>query len=228
MIFTSLKAGSSVEGNTIEAYKSDINAKKFLYLIAGTHGDEVEGVYVLKKLFSWLKEDHALKDLPIIVIPILNPDGYRSESRVNAHAVDLNRNYPTENWSSEFKKPKYNPGPKPLSEPENAFLEQLFQKYPPSFIISFHSWKPVLNYNDNAKDVAEYLSSYNEYPIAADIGYPTPGSLGTYAPEKYQAPVLTFECPPLSDEKSLQNIWEENEEGLKSLIQSELLAKKIQ
>ena len=228
MIFTPLSSGESVEGNPIEAFKSNKAGDKYLYLMAGTHGDEVEGVYVLKQLFDWLKEEHALKDLPIIVVPILNPDGYRASTRVNAHAVDLNRNYPTENWSSEFKQDKYNPGPGPLSEPENEFLDQLFKKFHPGFILSFHSWKPILNYNDDAKDIAEYLASYNEYKTAADIGYPTPGSLGNYAPEKYGSPVLTFECPTLADSgQTLKEIWDDNEQGLKSLIQSELILKKI-
>ena len=227
MIFHHLTSGQSVEGNEIEAYKSDVEAQKYLYLLGGTHGDEVEGVYVLKKLFDWLKEDHGLKELPIICVPILNPDGYRTASRVNSHAVDLNRNYPTKNWSGEFSKAKNNPGPSALSEPENKFLDKLFHKFPPGFIISFHSWKPILNFNDDAEDVATYLSSYNEYPITGDIGYPTPGSLGTYAPEKFNAPVLTFECPVLNDKNSLQSIWQENEKGLKSLLQSDLLIKKI-
>ena len=195
--------------------------------MAGTHGDEVEGVYVLQELFNWLKSEHAIEELPIVVIPILNPDGYRASSRVNSHAVDLNRNYPTKNWSPDFKKPKHNPGPKALSEPENVFLDKLFKKFPPGFIITFHSWKPILNFNDDAEDVADYLSSYNEYVVTGDIGYPTPGSLGTYAPEKYHSPVLTFECPVLNDNLSLKQIWQENEEGLKSLIQSDLLRKKI-
>jgi protein MpaA len=227
MIFSPLSPGKSVEENLIEAYKTDVQADKYLYLMAGTHGDEVEGVYVLQQLFNWLKEEHSLKDLPIVVIPILNPDGYRVGSRVNSHAVDLNRNYPTQNWSAEFKKDKHNPGPSALSEPENIFLEKLFNKFPPGLIISFHSWKPILNFNDDAEDVANYLASYNEYPITGDIGYPTPGSLGTYAPEKFKAPVLTFECPVLNDEISLKKIWEENEEGLKSFIQSDLLLKKL-
>ena len=228
MIFSPLKSGSSVEGNTIEAYKTDVSADKYLYLLAGTHGDEVEGVYVLNKLFEWLKEEHSLKDLPIVVIPILNPDGYRAGTRVNSHAVDLNRNYATSNWVGEFKQDKYNPGPAPLSEPENEFLDLLFKKFRPGFILSFHSWKPILNYNDDAEDIANYLASYNEYETCADIGYPTPGSLGTYAPEKYQSPVLTFECPTLADGgQSLKEIWETNEQGLKNLIQSELITKKL-
>ena len=227
MIFSALSPGQSVEGNPIEAFKTDLSAERYLYLLAGTHGDEVEGVYVLQQLFNWLKEEHAIEEIPIIVVPILNPDGYRSSSRVNSHAVDLNRNYPTKNWSPDFKKSKHNPGPKGLSEPENIFLEKLFTKFPPKFIISFHSWKPILNYNDDALDIAEYLSSYNEYPVTGDIGYPTPGSLGTYAPEKFNAPVLTFECPLIDKETSLKKIWEDNEEGLKSLMQSDLFLNKL-
>jgi protein MpaA len=227
MIFTELEPGHSVEGHPIPAYMTDVKAKKYVYLIAGTHGDEVEGIHVLKELFNWLKKEHSLKDLPIVVVPILNVDGYRASSRVNAHMVDLNRNYPTKDWSPTADQPKYNPGPKALSEPENQFLVKLLDKYPPGFILSFHTWKPILNYNGDCQDVAEFLSTYNQYPIAGDIGYPTPGSFGSFVPEKYKAGVLTFECPPLSEDKGFKEIWLENEKGLKDFMQSELLAKKI-
>lgn len=229
MIFSELESGTSLEGHTIPVYKTDIKAPKYLYLIGGVHGDEVEGVYVLKELFGWLKMEHNLKDLPMIVVPILNVDGYRAQSRVNAHSVDLNRNLPTKDWTPTMTQPKYNPGPKPLSEPENQFLVKLFDKYKPGFIISFHTWKPVLNFNGNCQDVAEYLSNYNKYPTASDIGYPTPGSLGTFAVEKYQSPVLTFECPELKTHReSLKAIWQENEEGLKSFFQTDLVWQKLQ
>jgi protein MpaA len=227
MIFTQLSSGSSVEANEILSYKTDVDSNKYLYLMAGTHGDEVEGVFVLQKLFEWLKEEHALKDLPIVVLPILNPDGYRAQTRVNSHAVDLNRNYPTKNWDPTFKKAKHNPGSHALSEPENVYLEKLFSKYKPGLILTFHSWKPILNFNSDCEDVADYLASFNGYPIAGDIGYPTPGSLGTYGPEKYNSPVLTFECPVLKGELTLKDIWDQNEKGLKSFIQSDLLLSKL-
>ena len=228
MIFSELESGSSLEGLDIPVFKTDIKAQKYLYLIGGVHGDEVEGVYVLKELFGWLKNEHGLKDLPMIVIPILNVDGYRTQTRVNAHSVDLNRNLPTKDWSSVFSQAKYNPGPKPLSEPENQFLVKLFDKYRPGFILSFHTWKPILNYNGDCKDVAEYLAKFNKYEMASDIGYPTPGSLGTFAVEKYKSPVLTFECPELKTHReSLKQIWKENEEALKSLFQTELIWNKL-
>lgn len=229
MIFSELESGTSLEGHPIPVFKTDIKASKYLYLIGGVHGDEVEGVYVLKELFAWLKMEHSLKDMPIIVIPILNVDGYRAQSRVNAHSVDLNRNLPTKDWNGTFKEAKYNPGPKPLSEPENQFLVKLFDKFKPGFIMSFHTWKPILNFNGNCQDVADYLAQFNQYETASDIGYPTPGSLGTYAVEKYQSPVLTFECPELKTHReSLKDIWQENEKGLKGIFQTELVWQKLQ
>ncbi len=228
MIFSELEGGSSIEGHDIHVYKTDIKAPKYLYLIGGVHGDEVEGVYVLKELFEWLKVEHNLKDLPMIVIPILNVDGYKNQTRVNAHSVDLNRNLPTKDWTTAHTKPRYNPGPKPLSEPENQFLVKLFDKYRPGMIISFHTWKPILNYNGDCKDVAEFMSGFNKYEIDSDIGYPTPGSLGTFAVEKYHSPVLTFECPELKKHReTLKEIWKENEECLKGFFQTDMIWKKL-
>lgn len=227
MIFHPLPSGKSVQGIDIPAFKSDINSDRYLYLIGGTHGDEVEGVYVLKELFEWLKSEHSIEDLPIIVVPILNVDGYRDGTRVNSHAVDLNRNLPAKNWTQKARKPKYNPGASAGSEPENAFLMSLFEKYSPELILSFHSWKPLLNYSPNAKEVAEHLHKFNQYELCEDIGYPTPGSLGTYAPEKYNSGVLTFECPLLETGISLKKIWEENQAGLKSIFTENILKNKI-
>ncbi len=228
MIFSEIEKGKSLEGLEIPVFKTDIKAQKYLYLIGGVHGDEVEGVYVLKELFQWLKNEHSLKDLPMIVLPILNVDGYRTNSRVNAHLVDLNRNLPTKDWSTVHAKPRYNPGPKPLSEPENQFLVKLFDKYRPGLVISFHTWKPILNYNGDCKDIADYLAGFNSYEIASDIGYPTPGSLGTFGVEKYNSGVLTFECPELKKHKeTLKEIWVENEKGLKGLFQTDLIWNKL-
>ena len=95
-------SGRSVEGDEIPCFRSESKASNYVYLIAGTHGDEVEGVYVLQQLFDWLKEDEEC-NLPLIVLPILNIDGYRASTRVNSHGVDLKRNYPSNNWSPEAR-----------------------------------------------------------------------------------------------------------------------------
>lgn len=223
MNFISLKSGTSVEGDEIKAFRSEKKANSYVYLMAGTHGDEVEGVYLLQQLFEWLQESIEL-DVSFIVVPILNVDGYRARSRVNSHGVDLNRNYATDTWTAEAREAKYSPGPSPLSEPENIYLDKLFQKFPPHLIISFHSWKPFINFNGDCEDIANFLAKYNGYDVMGDIeGHPTPGSLGDYGPQKYNSPVLTFECPLLSENIDLKAIYAENENAFKSLLQSDLI-----
>ena len=142
MIFSELPSGESVAGDPISAfhhYVTKNSSDKYIYLLAGVHGDEVEGVYVLEKLFEWIKDEDCFS-LPFIVIPILNPDGHRMGTRVNGHEVDLNRNLST-GWQADYKKKRYFPGTQAMSEPENIFLDELFQKFPPGLVLSFHSWK---------------------------------------------------------------------------------------
>ena len=77
-------------------------------------------------------------------------------------------------------------------------------------------------------EVAELIHKFNQYPVKDDIGYPTPGSLGQYGVAEYNCGVLTFECPTISESgKSLQEIWIENEQGLKSLLVSDLIQKYV-
>jgi murein peptide amidase A len=224
MNFIEMKAGVSVDGREIKSYKTETKASSYIYLMAGVHGDEVEAVYVMQQLLDWLKKFEDIQ-YPLVVIPILNMDGYTSQTRANAHGVDLNRNLPSKHWVKEVTDKKNYPGPEPLSEPENQYLVKLFQKYPPSFIISFHAWKPMLNYNGGCLDIAQFISRYNLYPVQDDVGYPTPGSLGELGPEEYKAPVLTYECPPLTADKGLKEIWEENKHGLINLFKSDALKK---
>lgn len=216
MNFTELRSGSSVEGSEIKAFRSETQGDKYVYLMAGVHGDEVEGVYVVDQLFQWLKEQDF--EIPMVVIPVLNVDGYRAGTRVNSHGVDLNRNLNTECWESEASEAKYFPGSAPLSEPENKYLIKLFEKFTPGLILTVHSWKPIVNYNGDCEDLAKFMAERNGYEIADDIGYPTPGSLGTYGSVNLKCPVMTFECPTLSDEITLKQVWQENESAFKDIF----------
>lgn len=220
--FIAIAPGKSSNGEKIPAYKTEAEAAKYLYLLAGVHGDEKEGIYLLDRLLSYL-DDSKVETPDIVAIPVLNIDGATKGSRVNANKVDLNRNLPTSDWSKDYSEVKYCPGEEPLSEPENRYLIQLFDKYPPYFIFSFHSWKPMINYNGDCQDVASFLSKYNSYPIAHDIGYPTPGSLGTYAPKEYNAPVITFECPVV-ERDNLPGIWDDNKNAMQQLFLQNIMA----
>jgi protein MpaA len=58
------------------------------------------------------------------------------------------------------------------------------------------------------------MSKYNGYPVEGDIGYPTPGSLGTYYGKERDIPVITLETWYDTGEKA----WQENAPGLKAVI----------
>ena len=218
-----LSGGRSVSGESIPAFRSATPAKKFCYLIAGTHGDEPEGVFVQNALMEWLEKSEVIT--PFIIVPVLNPDGLKNETRGNANGVDLNRNLPASNWLLNDSRDRYYSGPNPLSEPENQFLLSLLSQYPPGLIITFHSWKPMLNSNGDCEDILQLLHLHNAYPIVReDIDdHPTSGSLGSYVSEKFSIPVLTFECPTLEERPDLESIWAENKKGLTQLLLSGLI-----
>ena len=233
MNFIELPPQKSLQHRDILALKSDgphdSGKDQYFYLMAGVHGDEIEGIHVLKELWAIMKQSNFILPYPTIVIPTLNVDGAALKTRHNARNVDLNRNFPSKDWSSEYSNPQYAPGTSPFSEPENQFLRSLFEQYPPGFILSLHSWKPILNYNGDCRDIAVFLNQRNGYPIDDDIGYPTPGSLGTYGPEVLKCGVLTFECPTLKDSGlTLDDIWQANKRALTELLLSNFITKKCQ
>lgn len=162
-------------------------------IIGGVHGDEPEGVIAAQGVLANFLKSFTF-NLQVTVIPEFNPEGIMNKKRVNSLGVDLNRNLPTKDWSAEFNTERYFPGPSPLSEPENKALVQLLNKDPYDIIISLHSWNPMININGpDCQCEAEVLKSFTKYPIEPDIGYPTPGSLGTYAGKERQISTITFE-----------------------------------
>ncbi|MBL7544281.1 MAG: DUF2817 domain-containing protein [Bdellovibrionaceae bacterium] len=162
-------------------------------IIGGVHGDEPEGVIAAQGVLAALNESFNYA-LQVIVIPEFNPEGIMNKQRMNSHGVDLNRNLPTKDWSPIAAKERYFPGPSAGSEPENKALVHLLETTPLDLIISLHSWNPMININGSGcQPEADILKKYTQYPIEPDIGYPTPGSLGTYAGKERNISTITFE-----------------------------------
>ena len=161
-------------------------------LLGGVHGDELEGVEAATALLGRWINSFPFR-LRLTLVPIFNPDGLIRANRLNGNGVDLNRNMATHDWTAEIANPRYNPGPSADSEPETQALVQWLASNKPVFILSLHSWKPMLNVNGDCLREAQAISGVTGYTIHDSIGYPTPGCLGTYCGLEREIPTLTYE-----------------------------------
>lgn len=196
--------GTTSQTLPIPAYKYGSQGSHIL-ILGGVHGDELEGIQA-----AFAIHNHFLNAFPYkfqaTVVPCLNMDGMLAKTRKNGNHVDLNRNLPTIDWSPVAAKEAYAPGKSANSEPENKALTQYIDQTQPKFILSLHSWLPMLNINGDCKKIANIISSITNYIITDDIGYPTPGSLGTYAGIERSIPTLTYEFERGLDPKTITGL----------------------
>lgn len=179
-----LKETTSQLGNKIQLFGNE-NYKNAL-IIGVFHGDEPQGKFLIEEYIN--KNNHS----ELLFIPCLNPDGMALNTRQNGNKVDLNRNFPTKNWVKS-KDEHYFGGNLPASEIETKFLLEILEEYQPKIILTLHSPYCVVNYDGNAEKIAEEISGIIKYPVESDIGYPTPGSFGTYCGIENNIPTITLE-----------------------------------
>lgn len=134
----------------------------------------------------------------LLFVSCLNPDGLKNNTRTNSNNVDLNRNFPTKNWGQDGSQAGDNPqdyygGPSPASEIETQFVIDIIEKYKPKLILTLHAPYKIVNYDGPAQDIAQKISDIISYPVEKSIGYPTPGSFGTYYGVERNIPVITLE-----------------------------------
>ncbi len=193
-----LKSTKTKLGNEIELLGNQ-NAKTLI--IGVFHGDEPQGAYLINEYIKIHNPQNLL------FIPCLNPDGMQKNKRTNANGVDLNRNFPTKNWGKnegenatcDDSNTDYYGGKSAGSEIETQFLIDTIRVFKPQLILTLHAPYKIVNYDGPAQEIAQQISNIINYPIEASIGYPTPGSFGTYAGIERQIPTITLEldeiCP---------------------------------
>jgi protein MpaA len=165
-----------------------------LLVVGGVHGDEPSSVEAVAALVRRLV-DGAVSAGPLVLVPALNPDGLCRGTKNSARDVDLNRNFPARNFQVAHA-PGYDPGPEPLSEPETRLLAGLADEHGVRGVVAVHAPFACVNYDGPAQAWAERVAAACGWPARGDIGYPTPGSLGSWLGGDRGVPVLTLELPP--------------------------------
>jgi protein MpaA len=174
--------GTSVQGRSITGYRFGDGPNKIIF-VGGTHGDERSSVQILQRWIDTLEMNPSRipAHQTIIIIPIVNPDGYAANSRTNANNVDLNRNFPSNNWKSGVTMPnktylENGGGTAPLSEPESRALASYTLSQSPRLVLTYHAAGDVVVPNDSGDSNAIAV----EYGKKSTVGYMSGNNTGTF------------------------------------------------
>jgi ABC-type dipeptide/oligopeptide/nickel transport system ATPase component len=168
---------------------NDINYKKILKMIS-----EPNGIILVTGATGTGKSTTVYS-----ILQRLNSEN----TRVNKNGVDLNRNFPTKNWKLTEHN-EYFGGEMPASEEETRFIINVVEKYNPKIILTIHAPYKVVNYDGPRTEVVEKISQIMNYPIEESIGYPTPGSFGTWAGIEKKILTITLELDEEIDVKEIE------------------------
>ncbi len=215
--------GTSVQGRPITAYQFGSNpASNMVLFIGAMHGAEQNAGNLLKQ---WIPNiDANPGKIPsgrtIVVIPIINPDGYAADNRLNAQGIDLNRNFPATGWTEQVTEPFSGGnitnagGPYPLSAPESQALATYYETYKPRLTLTFHSRGGIVEANDAGDSIplgAEYarLAYYQAIPtyqIGNFFDYSTTGAFEDWANDRFNLPVLVVELESATNDEYTRNL----------------------
>ena len=204
--YTISTIGYSRQGRAINAYYFGSGSTTTLY-VGAIHGSEPSSKYILE---DWIAELNANpRRIPsgnrVVVVPSLNPDGIAMGSRNNAAGVNLDRNFPTDDWKSDIHSAdgfrKGGGGKKPLSEPESRAIAGLVQQLRPRLMLSYHSLGSLVMGDPGAlseRYAARYASMVgfrdDTYGTSTEtFGYPATGLFEGWAYLKAGTPNIVVE-----------------------------------
>src|SRR5215211_3366033 len=124
--------GRSVEGRPIRALRvGPARARVKVLAIGSVHGNEPAG----RAVVASLRQAKPPPGTALWLVEDANPDGAAAGTRLNAHGVDLNINFPYR-WRPQDG--VYESGPGPASEPETQAIQRFVARVRPRVTIWYH------------------------------------------------------------------------------------------
>jgi len=198
LLFSVSQYGLSSKGLPLELIQP-ASLRPEILVMGSIHGDESLTTVLLSEALRSM-DDQSLK---VAVILAANPDGILAGTRCNGRGVDLNRNFPSANWSPE---PVYyrnrpgdpqnialSPGAKGGSEPETQAIITLINSLKPRLIVSLHGFLACID-DPRSSSIAKDMAQRTGMELVPDVGYATPGSFGSWCDDQ-QIAIITYELP---------------------------------
>jgi Zinc carboxypeptidase len=209
--------GVSHEGRPIDVYTFGTGDRKYL-IVGGIHGgSEWNTIALANELIRYINDNPEVipSDVTLYIIRNMNPDGearsHDVDGRVNNRGVDLNRNFPSQNWTADWDRDgcwiwrETTGGTSGGSEPETRAVMSFISTHALQAIISYHSaalgvfpggepWQP-----DSIR-LAKVLSKATRYPYPPlETGCEYTGTLADWAVENGAGAAVDMELANHTD-----------------------------
>lgn len=192
--------GMSVEDRPIDCQRMGYG-RDTVMILATIHGNEAAGTPLVRRLVQHLQDEpKLLKGRRVVILPVVNPDGYVHNSRFNVNGVDLNRNFPADNFDASPRHGAY-----ALCEPESQAIRLALDKYRPNRVVSIHQPVACIDYDGPAEALANAMGATTNLPVKR-IGS-RPGSLGSYVGLTMDTPIITLELPATATSMDDDSLW---------------------
>lgn len=177
------------------------NGELPIVILATIHGTESIGTPLLNQMSTNLYQNAAwTAGRTIYCISMVNPDGFVGQTRGNRENIDINRNFPTENFGRGWFH-----GDAPLDSTEAEILMSFLMEIQPKRVLSIHQPLNGIDYDGPSKELAEELSAVSGIRIHK-LGSRS-GSLGTFLGVEMNIPVITLEISEKRAALSPERLW---------------------
>jgi len=216
--------GYSLAGRPIEVYTFGTGRYEYL-IVAGIHGgSEWNTVALANELITHINNHPEVipDDTRLYIIRNINPDGearaHGVDGRVNNNGVDLNRNFPTQNWVADWNRDgcwiyrSTTGGAYGGSEPETRTVMSFIASHKIQAMISYHSaalgvFPGGVPWEEPSKRLAKALSKATRYPYPPlDTGCIYTGTLADWAVENGVGAAVDMELTNHQDTDFAQNL----------------------
>ncbi len=183
------KIGHSYKGIPIHKIAIGTGATKIL-IWSQMHGNESTGTKAVFDFFKWItdidnhsdKISQIVKACTLVFIPMLNPDGAKAYTRVNAQDIDLNRDAVD------------------LIASESKLLQSVLKEVNPKFCFNLHDQRTIFSVGDKpatisflapSEDITRKITESRKITMAVisamfqTLNKLIPGQIGRYTDEFY-------------------------------------------